>query len=143
MNLVVNLFFMVLLTALTGVFMQILWWFGLKICVKGNPLFVYAGLRLVCLSYLFPAAYIVILPYLKGSFYYVAGESYNLNSMLELTPHVKAVLELAALVWFLCFLTIAFRRLAQVMKEREFPDVHGAVFQENYSARKRIYKQGT
>ena len=104
MNFSINIFFLVVLTSLTGTFLQLIWIFGTKLCGQKNPLAVYAGLRVVCASYLIPVVYFLVWHHFSGSFYLVSDETGRSQKMLMLTGDMASLLSVLGVLWLCLFL---------------------------------------
>lgn len=112
MNWMINIFFLLFLTSLTGMFMQLIWLAAAKLCGHKNPIVTYIGLWFVCLSYLIPIMYILVCMNFKSSFYSVSDSDYShiMERVFPFTlPLAKNIVFVISIIWivvslvFLCY----------------------------------------
>lgn len=103
MNFLINIFFLVFMTSLTGTFLQSVWFLGAKLCGRRNPLIVYAGLRAVCISYLVPVVYLLVWHYFDGSFFYMDEDTNYVRKELVFSERDIHILEVLGSLWLCLF----------------------------------------
>lgn len=113
MNFLINIFFLVFMTSLTGTFMQFVWFLGAKLCRHRNPLAVYAGLQAVCISYLVPVVYLLVWYHFDGSFFCVDGDTNYTRKELMFSERTIHILEFLGSLWLCLFFA---RLVYQIVK---------------------------
>lgn len=115
----INIFFYIFLTTISGIVIQSVWYLGRKLCRNKNPMAVCIGLKVVCVSYLVPAIYIMSWKYFGNSFFYI-DEQFNIVKKAGITPLVKKILIFLALIWGCVLVCILAYRISQYIKWKNY-----------------------
>ncbi len=123
MNWMINIFFLLFLTSLTGMFMQLVWLAAAKLCGHKNPVAIYIGLWFVCLSYLIPVIYILASMHFKSSFYSIHDNDHShiMERVFPITlPLARNVVFIIGIIWVIASLGFFFYHLYQFWGRMKF-----------------------